>query len=147
MPFTAKPVGDSAGSGGPGKVINPSLWNVDATKSGMVCLLDPATVQVWRPDWKSDGAYSIASANGAVRSTVGFKAKDTVSDWDVAKLPVSDGKSFTIAAPGESPARQVTFAVLAEAPQSPEDLAATLIEKGCMSQLELLTDTLTVTKN
>lgn len=129
------------------KVINPSMWNVDATKSGTVCLIDPAMVQVWRPDWKSDAAYTIASADGTVRSMVSFKAKETVSDWDVAKLPISDGKAFAIAAPGETPARQVTFVVLAQAPKSPEDLAAILIEKGCTSQLELLTETLTVTKN
>ena len=136
-----------AGPSAINKVINPSMWNVDATASGTVCLIDPATVQVWRPDWKSDATYSIASADGAARSSVDFKAKENLSTWDVAKLPISDGKSFAIAAPGEAPARQVTFAILAQVPPSPEDLAATLIEKGCASQLELLTETLTVTKN
>eukprot|EP00611_Tribonema_gayanum_P010413 TRINITY_DN2042_c0_g1_i1.p1 TRINITY_DN2042_c0_g1~~TRINITY_DN2042_c0_g1_i1.p1 ORF type:complete len:174 (-),score=27.73 TRINITY_DN2042_c0_g1_i1:3-482(-) len=32
-----------------GEVTNPSLWYVDITRSGTVCLYDLATVRLWRP--------------------------------------------------------------------------------------------------
>ncbi|MDE8651663.1 hypothetical protein [Novosphingobium album (ex Liu et al. 2023)] len=130
-----------------GKVINPSLWNLDASRAGTMCLLDRTQVQVWRPEWKSAAVYRIASGDGAAQATVTFKARETVGNWDVTMLPISDGAAFTIAGPGDAPARRVTFALLDQAPGSPEDLAAALIAKGCTAQLDLLSETLASPKN
>ena len=30
---------------------NPSIWDIDVTQSGKVCVTDPAKLKLWRPDW------------------------------------------------------------------------------------------------
>lgn len=44
-------------------VSNPSLWYVDVTRSGTICLYDLATVRLWRPGTAGTSTYRI-SAHG-----------------------------------------------------------------------------------
>ena len=47
---------------------NPSIWDIDVTQSGKVCVTNASKLQLWRPD--SDGASEgqIRSADGKARS-------------------------------------------------------------------------------
>ncbi len=121
--------------GGSGKVMSPNLWYVDISRPGTKCLVDPASVQLWRADSGKSARYTIAAA-GSPSGEAAFASGAMLAPWDMAKAPIADGKSYTLNGGGQ-PA-QLTFAVLPSQPANPEALAEALIAKGCMAQFELL---------
>lgn len=126
----------------PVKVMSPNLWYVDVSQGGTRCLVDPAGVRLWRADASAAAAYRIAGAGNA-SATVNFAAASMVAAWDAA-LPVSDGASYAIGRAGSPQSVTISFALLPEMPASPEDMARVLIEKGCTTQLDLLSQSLAV---
>jgi hypothetical protein len=130
---------------GPGQTIkSPNLWYVDISKPGTKCIVDTANVRLWRA--ASDRAANYAftpnsgpSSTAAANGTVTFAAGSMVAAWDSARMPVVNGASYRMAGQADG---QITFAVLPAQATNPESLAASLIERGCTAQLELLTSTL-----
>lgn len=129
-------------AGNEGKARSPNLWYLDADQEGTFCIVDPETIRLWRPDVSTATSYRIANTEG-VAMTVEFPEGEILAAWDSRALPVTDGARFMVEKTGSAGA-SLTFAVLAEVPDSPEATATALIEKGCNSQLALLSDTLAV---
>lgn len=125
-----------------GQPISPNIWYVDLTRSGTVCVTDPATVRVWRPEKDGNAAYVIAGKAGAKTATLTFSDGVTVAPWDVAAMPVAEGATFTVARKDSTPKTTVTFAVLPQRDYAPEELASALIAKGCTGQVDLLATSL-----
>lgn len=123
-----------------GEPVRPNLWYVDVAKQGTMCVLDPASVRVWRPVKDGSASYTVTGMDHA--ATLDFADKTTVAPWDSAMSPVTQGASYTIApAAGGAPVN-VTFAILPDQQYSPEDLAMVLMSKGCSAQVDLLATTL-----
>jgi hypothetical protein len=61
-----------------------------------------------------------------------------VTEWDIARLPLTEGASYTITGPGGSAPSTITFAQLDTPPDDVEALTVALLEKGCSNQVELL---------
>lgn len=120
----------------------PNMWYVDVTKGGTVCLADTVDVSLWRPATEEVATYVVSSPGSAEPLQVTFAEMEDVAEWDPARMPLTDGGTYTIAGPGGAPGRQVKFVVLATPPNNPEDMAAALIENGCTGQLDLLATTL-----
>jgi hypothetical protein len=116
---------------------NPSLWYVDVTRSGTICLYDLATVRLWRPGNEGTSTYTIADQAGTT-AQVSFDDTVTVAALDPARLPITEGGRYTITAPDGSAAAAVTFVLLAEDYAAPDALAEALIAKGCTVQVEAL---------
>lgn len=121
---------------------NPSLWYVDVTRSGTICLYDLATVRLWRPGTEGTSTYAIADHAGTAQAEVTFDDTVTVAALDPARLPVTEQGHYMITAPDGSTTAHVNFVLLAEDYEAPDALAEALIAKGCTVQLEALASSL-----
>jgi hypothetical protein len=117
----------------PGEARSPNLWFVDLSKSGTVCVADPAGVRMWRPSGAKAAVAKVAG--GGKTETVALPQGVTVADWPAA-LPVADGAEYTVTLDGMAPAK-IKFAAV-PAPEGIEDAASRLIARGCKAQLDLL---------
>jgi hypothetical protein len=124
-------------------VTNPSLWYVDITRSGTICLYDLATVRLWRPGTEGTATYRItAHGETETQAEVTFDDAVTVAALDPARLPVTEGGHYMITAPDGTTSAELNFVLLAEDYEAPDMLAEALIAKGCSVQLEALASTL-----
>jgi hypothetical protein len=123
---------------------NPSLWYVDVTRSGTICLYDLATVRLWRPGTEGTSTYAIADHASAAKAEITFDDTVTVAALDPTRLPINETGHYTITSPDGSTAAHVTFVLLAEDYTQPDTLAEALIAKGCSVQLEALASSLEV---
>lgn len=117
---------------------NPSLWYVDVTRPGTVCLYDLNTVRLWRPASEGTLTYRMNALGTDAFAEVTFDNAVTVAALDPARLPVTEGGRYSIAAADGSTTIEVTFVSLAEDIIAPDALAEALIAKGCTVQLETL---------
>lgn len=121
---------------------NPSLWYVDVTRSGTICLYDLATVRLWRPGTQGTSTYTIANGAGTMQAQVTFDDTVTVAALDPARLPITEGGHYMITAPGGTSSSHINFVLLAEDYTAPDALAEALIAKGCTVQLDVLASSL-----
>lgn len=117
---------------------NPSIWDIDVTQSGKVCVANAGKLQVWRPDSDSTVKVNIRSAEGKTEELT-WPAGKASAAWP-SSLPVKTGAEYQIEWPDSGDKSSVTFVAV---PSSPPDLvgaAQMLIENGCQNQLDLLVD-------
>jgi len=119
---------------------SPNLWFVDVTKSAKRCLVAGQPVRLWRMDTAVATTYAVKPAGGA-SVAVSFPAGAMVAPWDSAKAPLADGSSLSVSLGGK-PVATIDIAVLPSQPANAEAMAAALIERGCMAQVDLLSSTL-----
>jgi hypothetical protein len=119
---------------------SPSLWFIDASQSGKFCVAEPARLMFWRAKVDKDAVLKLADASGA-STTMAWKAGSGNRLWPAAEVPVSSGTTYTVTGP-DGVARKIDLIVLPSVPAEVDDLAGTLIENGCESQLGLLVETL-----
>ena len=120
---------------------NPSLWYVDVTRSGTICLYDLATVRLWRPGTNGTSTYKISDHAGTGQAEVTFDDTVTVAALDPARMPISEAGHYMITGPSGTTAH-INFVLLAEDYTAPDALAEALIAKGCGVQLETLASSL-----
>ncbi len=125
-----------------GEVTNPSLWYVDITRSGTVCLYDLSTVRLWRPATDGTATYRIsADADGDPHADVTFDDTVTVAALDPARLPIKEGTHYMVAGPDGRTTAHVDFVALPGDFEALDALAEALIARGCAVQLETLVNT------
>jgi hypothetical protein len=121
---------------------NPSLWYVDVTRSGTICLYDLATVRLWRPGTEGTSTYTVADEDGTALAEVTFDDTVTVAALDPARLPINPDARYRILGPNDAISAEISFVLLAEDFEAPDALAEALIAKGCTVQLETLASSL-----
>jgi len=126
-------------------VRSPNLWYVDVTKAGTICITNENEVRLWRPDMGTPATYTVQAKGGRPSTLAKFDTDSMVAVWDVDMVPVADGGSYEFGKAGSPPTNAVSFAVIGDSPEDPEALAQILIDRGCTTQLELLSDTLVTT--
>lgn len=117
---------------------NPSLWDLDVTQSGRMCVSNPAKLALWRPNKDEAAKLSIRSADGKVQ-TVDWAAGKETTAWP-SSLPVKSGAQYQIDMGGADKSN-VSFVTVKNPP--PSDLvgaAKVLIDNGCENQLDLLVE-------
>jgi hypothetical protein len=112
---------------------SPNLWYLDLSKSGTMCVADPAALHVWRAS--GDKATEVKVSGAGASGAVSLPAGATVADWPKS-VPVTDGAEYTIAMDGMAPAKIKVVTV--PMTSNVEDAASQLIAKGCKTQLDLL---------
>lgn len=123
-------------------VSNPSLWYVDVTRPGTICLYDLSTVRLWRPGNQGTSTYRIAADGGTAQADVTFDDTVTVAALDPARLPIVEGRTYVITGPDGKTSARINFVALpGDYPQG-EALAEALIARGCTVQVESLASTL-----
>lgn len=116
---------------------NPSIWDIDASTNGKVCITDASKLQLWRPDKEGAITVKIHNADGASQD-LSWAAGAALAPWPAA-LPIKNGAEYQVEWPDGSDASKLDIVTIV--PPPPEDLvgsAQSLIEHGCQKQLELL---------
>lgn len=117
---------------------NPSIWDIDVSQSGKICVSDTSKVQLWRPDSETATTVQIHSADGGTQDLT-WAAGSALTAWPAA-LPIKNGASYQIEWPDTGEKSSLNFVSV---PGTPGDLvgaAQVLIEHGCQKQLDLLVD-------
>jgi hypothetical protein len=114
---------------------NPSIWDIDVTQSGKVCVTDASKVQLWRPD--SDGAATVQihSADGQSQK-LSWVAGKALTAWPTA-LPVKNGQ-YQIEWSDTGDKSSVEVVNVGAVPSDLVGTAQVLIQNGCQNQLDLL---------
>ncbi|MEM9311863.1 MAG: hypothetical protein AAGA34_10485 [Pseudomonadota bacterium] len=124
--------------------LSPNLYYVDVERSGTVCLYDLEAVRFWRPFNDGIETFQITDASLEVSVDVTFDDGESVAPLDPARLTLAEGAAYTITGPQGAEAATVSFVAMADDYPTADALAAALIEKGCMVQLELMGEKLGV---
>lgn len=121
---------------GPEVPPSPGLWDVDVSKSGNVCLSDPAKVVLWHPAPAADSTLQVTPASGAGQP-VAWPAGRLVQRWP-QQLPIADGAEYSLKWADAGASTRLKFKTLAALGEDPTILAKALIDNGCQAQLDLL---------
>ena len=121
---------------------NPNLWNLDVSQGGRMCLAGDGLINLWRPNADSEATYIFGSGVSDFHVHVTFDEGVTQASLTGEDLPLAQNSNFSISSPDGSPARAVEFVMLDSVPRTPEEMASTLAENGCTSQLDLLAERL-----
>jgi hypothetical protein len=117
---------------------NPSVWDIDASQGGKICVSDASKLQLWRPDSETAATVQIHAADGASQE-LSWAAGKALTAWPAA-LPIKSGASYQIEWPDTGEKSSLSFVSV---PGTPGDLvgaAQVLIENGCQKQLDLLVE-------
>jgi hypothetical protein len=117
---------------------NPSIWDIDASQSGKICVSDASKLQLWRPDSETSATIQIRSADGKSQD-LSWAAGSSLTAWPAA-MPIKNGASYQIEWPDTGEKSSLNFVSV---PGTPGDLvgaAQVLIENGCQKQLDLLVE-------
>jgi hypothetical protein len=117
---------------------NPSLWDVDVTQSGKVCIAEPAKLKLWRPN--ADSAATLSIRGGPNTQAIEFPKGHATVPWP-AQLPVANGGEYQLEWAGGGDSSKLSFVVVNAPPADLVDAAQLLIDKGCQNQLDLLVET------
>ena len=128
----------SGASGGP--ATNPSLWNMDVTKPGKFCVANTSSVTFWRPDTQAERTYVLGSGKSDYLVQVKFAAGSAQSVLTSDQLPLEANGSYRLSNEKGGAPEQVEFVKLGDVPEAADELGALLAEKGCTTQLAMLSD-------
>ena len=118
---------------------NPSIWDIDASQSGKVCINNASKLQLWRPDKEAPITVKIHDADGKSQD-LSWAAGVALAAWPAA-LPVKSGAEYQVEWPDGGDSSRLELITIV--PPPPEDLvgaAQVLIEHGCQKQLDLLVE-------
>lgn len=115
---------------------NPSIWDIDVTQSGKMCVTNTSKLQLWRPESDAEVKLNIRSSDGKSQE-LNWAAGKASAAWPAA-LPVASGAEYQIEWPETGDKSSVTFVSVPNAPADLVGAAQVLIQNGCQHQLDLL---------
>jgi hypothetical protein len=115
-----------------------TIWQVDVSQSGTVCLANPNDVTLWRAEPGRAASLSITGPSGGAR-TVQWAAGSPTVAWP-SDLPITAGTPYQLRRSDAPTATSITFRQLNSAPGDMQGVAQALIANGCQEQLDLLVD-------
>jgi len=118
---------------------NPSIWDLDATQSGKMCVSNRNKLQLWRPDSDSAAKITIRAADGKSQQLAWATGKASTA-WPTTALPIANSAEYQIEWPDSGEKSTVTFVTVASEPADLVGAAQLLIENGCQNQLDLLVE-------
>ena len=116
---------------------NPSIWDLDVTQSGRMCVSDLSKLKLWRPDTQSAVKMNIRSADGKTQELSWAAGKDAL--WPSA-LPIANSAQYQIEWTGSGDKSSITFVTVPKPPTDLVGAAQVLIENDCQNQLDLLVE-------
>jgi hypothetical protein len=117
---------------------NPSIWDINASEGGTICVADASKLQLWRPDSETAATVEIRSADGRSQQ-LSWAAGSALTAWPAA-LPIKTGASYQLEWPDTGDKSSLNFVATPGAPTDLVGAAQVLIEHGCTKQLDLLVD-------
>jgi hypothetical protein len=113
----------------------PNIWYIDSSRSGNVCITDPAQAMIWRANPDKAASMTASPATGTA-ATLDWGVAQAVQPWPQT-LPLTEGAQYRIA--GASAPIKITL--VGTPPEELQDMAQVLIKHGCTAQLDLLVTT------
>ena len=110
------------------------IWNVDISRGGNVCVLDPARVQLWRPRSATSSSVVIRAPDGTP-ATVQFAAGRSTGAWP-SSVAVRPSGEYRIG--GDADGVSIRLIAVQPVPSDDQETATLLIRNGCEAQLERL---------
>ena len=118
---------------------SPTIWHVDVTQSGTICLANAGNVMLWRPDATAPDRLTITAPGGASRQ-LDWPAGQATLAWP-SDAPIAGGGAYGFRQAGVAVPTQIVFRTLNSEPSDLQAVAAALIENGCRDQLDVLVET------
>ncbi|HEX4737423.1 MAG TPA: hypothetical protein VH331_07670 [Allosphingosinicella sp.] len=118
-----------------------TIWDIDASRSGNVCISPPSKVNLWRADPAAAATLTVTGA-GKTRQ-LAWAAGDATLNWP-DDLPLSDGAEYRLSWRGAGAPTTIRFRTLPQHPAGLDATASMLITNQCQAQLDLLIDTVRV---
>jgi len=115
---------------------SPSIWDIDVTQSGKVCVLAAKKLQLWRPDSETAEAVEIRAPDGSAQKLSWVQGK-ALAGWPSA-LPLKQDGKYEIASSERPDKSRVEVVTLDSVPAGLVATAQVLIANGCQNQLNLL---------
>ena len=115
---------------------SPSIWDIDVTQSGKVCVADAKKLQLWRPESDVAESLEIRSSDGSAEKLAWARGK-ALAGWPAA-LAVTSGATYEIASSERPDKSSLEVVTLNSVPSDPVATAQVLIANGCQNQLDLL---------
>jgi hypothetical protein len=116
---------------------NPSIWDVDATTSGKVCVANNK-LQLWRPDSEGALTVTIRSQDGQAQQ-LSWAAGKALAAWPAA-LPLKSGAEYSVEWPDGGDTNKLELVSVSSPPADLVGSAQVLVDKGCQKQLDLLVE-------
>ena len=117
---------------------NASIWDINASDGGKICVADASKLQLWRPDSESAATIEIRSPDGKSQQ-LSWAAGSALTAWPTA-LPIKNGASYQLEWPDTGEKSSLDIVATPGAPTDLVGVAQVLIEHGCTKQLDLLVD-------
>jgi hypothetical protein len=117
---------------------NPSIWDIDASAGGKVCVAEKSPLQLWRADSETPITVQIRSADGDFQS-LSWAAGKALAPWPTA-LPIKSGAQYSVEWPDGGDSSKLDVVTVADPPQDLVGAAQVLLENGCSKQLDLLVE-------
>jgi hypothetical protein len=114
-----------------------TIWHVDVSQSGNMCLASTSNVMLWRSDSSQAATLAISGPGGS--RTIQWPAGRATLSWP-ADLPIANGGAYRLSQTGSPVPSTITFRTLDNAPSDMPGVAEALIRNGCQEQLDLLVD-------
>ena len=119
---------------------SPTIWHVDVTQSGTICLAGTSNVMLWRPDASVPTTLTIAPPRGGQPRNLQWAAGQATLAWP-SGTPIGSGGAYEFRQSGVAVPAQISFRILATEPTDLQAVAAALIANGCQEQLDVLVET------
>ena len=114
---------------------NPSIWDVDVSQSGKVCVANTTKLQLWRPDGEAAATVQIRKPDGTT-TPLTWAAGSTLTAWP-AGVAVKSGAQYQVEWPDTGDKSTLDF-VKVDSPADMVGAAQVLIANGWQYQLDLL---------
>lgn len=114
----------------------PSIWDLDVSQSGKVCVADVKKVQLWRQDSDGNAEVQIRSADGKT-TKLSWASGKVLTAWPAA-VPLTSGAHYELQWPNSTDKSTLEVVIVPSAPTDPVKAAQLLIQNGCQNQLDLL---------
>jgi len=114
---------------------NPSIWDIDVSQNGKVCVSSKSKLQVWRPTSEGAVTVQIRKPDGKVEPLT-WASGSAITEWPTG-LAIKSGAKYEVSWPGSGDKSNLEF-VSVEAPADVVGTAQVLIANGCNNQLDLL---------
>jgi hypothetical protein len=117
---------------------NPSIWDVDVSAGGKVCIADASRLQLWRADSEAPVTVEIRSADGKSQE-LSWAAGKALAAWPSA-LPIKSGASYQVEWPETGEKSSLDVVTVQNPPADLVGAAQVLLQNGCQKQLDLLVE-------
>jgi hypothetical protein len=115
-----------------------TIWQVDVSQGGTMCLASASDVMLWRADPSQPATLIITGPRGVSRNVPWPAGRSTLA-WP-SDLPIADDAEFQLRHGAVAVPARIRFKTLASEPADMTAVAEALIQNGCQEQLDLLVD-------